>query len=275
MHTTKTIQPIGKLFGRKLKNIRLSDFELSEGVYNSGIKTPPHSHKWALLCLILDGTYLEKNSLKQYTRSSSTAFFHPPEETHVSDFSNTNVGIFQIEIKPQRLAQMDCIASAFTQPLSFEGGAEIKLARKIYREFKWMDEASPIAIEGLTLELLAAAARSHNTKTNHYKTPDWLRNAKDFLHDNFTESYSLDEIAAEVGVHPKYLATEFRRRFHQTIGEYIRRLRIEYACREIANSDTPLVDIALSAGFCSQSHFARAFKSFMGYTPAQYRKRLR
>ncbi len=156
--------------------------------------------------------------------------------------------------------------------MNFAGGNEAQLAAKIYREFKWMDEASPTAIEGLTLEILAAAARSNYTTKNHYKTPDWLRNAKDFLHDNFSVNYSLDRIAAEVRVHPKYLATEFRRRYHLTIGEYTRRLRVEHACRELANSEASLVEIALSSGFCSQSHFARTFKLLTGFTPSQYRK---
>ncbi len=268
----KIIQPTGQLFGRTLKNIKLSDLELSEGSYNSGIETPEHSHKWALLCLVLKGSYLERNGSKQYQRSSSTVFFHPPEEPHVSNFSNTNVGIFQIEIKPQRLWQMDCIANVFRKPINFEGGNEAQLAAKIYQEFKWMDEASPVAIEGLTLELLAAAARSNYTKKNHYKTPDWLKNAKDFLHDNFSVNYTLDKIGAEVGMHPKYLATEFRRRYNLTIGEYTRRLRVEQACRELANSEASLVEIALSAGFCSQSHFTRTFKLLTGFTPSQYRK---
>ena len=169
----KIIQPTGQLFGRTLKNIKLTDLELSEGSYNSGIKTPQHSHRWALLCLVLKGSYLERNGSKQYQRNSSTVFFHPPEEPHVSNFSNTNVGIFQIEIKPQRLWQMDCIASVFRKPINFTGGNEFQLAAKIYREFKWMDEASPVAIEGLTLELLAAAARSNYTTKNHYKTPNF------------------------------------------------------------------------------------------------------
>ncbi len=270
----KIIQPTGQLFGRTLKNIKLSDLELSEGSYNYGIKTPQHSHQWALLCLVLKGSYLERNGSKQYQRNASTVFFHPPEEPHVSNFSNTSVRIFQIEIKPQRLWQMDCIANVFRKPINFEGGNEVQLVAKIYQEFKWMDEASPVAIEGLTLEILAAAARSIYTKKNHYKTPHWLRNAKDFLHDNFSENYSLDRIAAEVRVHPKYLATEFRRRYYLTIGEYTRHLRVEHACRELANSEAPLVDIALAAGFCSQSHFTRTFKLLTGFTPSQYRKNL-
>jgi AraC family transcriptional regulator len=271
----KIIQPTGQLFGRTLKNIKLPDFELSEGAYRPGLVTPRHSHEWALLCVVLKGSYFEKGGLGRYRRGPSTVFFHPPDEPHVSDFSDALAGIFQIEIRPRRLAQLGRVFGAFERPMNFEGGREFQLGLKIYREFKWMDEASPIAIEGLTLELLAAASRSHRDKTNHHKTPGWLKSATDFLHDSFSERYSLDRVAAEVGVHPKHLAAEFRRRHRQTIGEYLRRLRVEHARRELEDSEHTLAEIALASGFHSQSHFSRTFKLLTGFTPAQYRKTAR
>lgn len=268
------IQPTGQIFGQSLKNIKFGDFELTQGFYHSSINTPLHSHKWAMLCLVLKGSYFDITESKQQQRRASTVFFHPPDEPHISDFTRMNVGIFQIEIKPQRLRQMECLVSAFRNPVTFEGGIELQLGTRIYREFKLMDESSPIAIEGLTLELLAAVARSYYSKKNYSKIPGWLLKAKDFLHANFTENFTLDEIAAEIDVHPKYLATEFRRRFRLTIGEYTRHLRVEYASHQLAKSDACLVEIALAAGFYSQSHFARTFKQLTGFTPAQYRKNL-
>jgi AraC family transcriptional regulator len=79
------------------------------------------------------------------------------------------------------------------------------------------------------------------------------------------------EIARRVGVHPVYLASEFRRRYGLTVGEYVRQLRIEYASRQLSTSDTPLVEIALNSGFSSQSHFSWTFKRITGITPAQFR----
>jgi AraC family transcriptional regulator len=52
-------------------------------------------------------------------------------------------------------------------------------------------------------------------------------------------------------------------------------LRIEYACNELATTESPIVDIALSAGFCDQSHFTRTFKRLTGLVPSQYRDALR
>jgi AraC family transcriptional regulator len=59
------------------------------------------------------------------------------------------------------------------------------------------------------------------------------------------------------------------------VGDYVRKLRIEYACHELVASARPIVDIALAAGFCDQSHFTRTFKLAVGSSPSQYRAALR
>ena len=57
----------------------------------------------------------------------------------------------------------------------------------------------------------------------------------------------------------------------QTVAAYIRQKRIEYACRALAETDAPLADVALAAGFADQSHLGRTFKRIMRTTPAAYR----
>jgi AraC family transcriptional regulator len=59
--------------------------------------------------------------------------------------------------------------------------------------------------------------------------------------------------------------------YRSTIGEMVRHERIEFACREILKPDAKLTDVAISAGFYDQSHFAKTFKQIIGVTPAQYR----
>ena len=88
----------------------------------------------------------------------------------------------------------------------------------------------------------------------------------------FSETLTLEEIAAVAGVHPVHLASVFRRHYGCTVGDAVRRLRIDYACRQLARSEVSLAEIALDAGFASQSHFTRTFRRLTGTTPAQYRK---
>jgi AraC family transcriptional regulator len=76
-------------------------------------------------------------------------------------------------------------------------------------------------------------------------------------------------------VHPVYLACAFRRHYRSTVGEYVRRLRVEFACRELSATRAPLAQVALAAGFADQSQFSRTFKRVVGLTPTEYRKMFR
>jgi len=118
-------------------------------------------------------------------------------------------------------------------------------------------------------ELLGEAIRFSKVKIN---PPNWLIQTRELLQDRFQESLSLSEIAATVGVHETHLSREFKRYFRLTVGDYLRRLRIEFACRQISASDVPLSEIALASGFADQSHFTKTFSQMMAMTPAAYRK---
>jgi AraC family transcriptional regulator len=137
-----------------------------------------------------------------------------------------------------------------------------------------MDTASKLIIEGLTLEMMAETAR-HSAQNVEKAIPHWLRRAKDLIHTRFAQNLTLDQIASEVGIHPVHLASVFRKQYQCTVGEYVRELRIEYACREIAKGETPLAIIALEAGFANQGHFSGTFKRLTGLTPSAYRNSTR
>ena len=94
------------------------------------------------------------------------------------------------------------------------------------------------------------------------------------VHAGSSESLSLSQVARAVNVHPVYLAREFRRHYRCTVGEYVRRTRVEAACREMLKPDSSLAEIALICGFHDQSHFSRTFKRVMSVTPAVYRASL-
>jgi len=112
----------------------------------------------------------------------------------------------------------------------------------------------------------------HATNAGEASAPRWLRQVRDLLHDEFTESPSLHDIAQAVGVHPAHLARLFRQRYHCTIGDYLRELRLERARHLLSTSNTPLAEIALSAGYSDQSHFSAALKRSTGLTPSEFRR---
>jgi AraC family transcriptional regulator len=82
----------------------------------------------------------------------------------------------------------------------------------------------------------------------------------------------LGELAADVSVHPVHLARAFRKRYLCSVGDYIRKLRIEAACHALLNSDTAIAEIALRSGFSDQSHLCRTLKQYTGMSPRHFRR---
>lgn len=266
--------PPGSYYGVTLRSRRIAGFELSERVYSPGYQTPKHTHKQALFCFVMAGRYTESYGGRTRECASSTLLFHPPGELHAEYFHETGGRSFIVELAPDWLAKVRESLPVAENSADFRGSVFELLAHKLYREFSHEDGASALIVEGLMMEMLGETMRSGGAPEPHV-SPRWLRQAKELLQARFTENLTLADVARTVGVHPVHLAQTFRKSCQCTIGEYVRKLRIEYACRELATTARPIVDIALAAGFCDQSHFTRTFRRVTGSAPSQYREALR
>jgi AraC family transcriptional regulator len=264
--------PLGQLHGKLLKRATVRGVTLAETTYSPNLKIPKHLHSCAYFCFVLQGGYREIYGQRNRECKPSTLVFHPPDESHSDIFEKSGSRCFNIQINSElfELARQHSIK--FDGSVEFYGGTLIALSSKIYKEFTEMDEVSPLVIEGITMEMLAEASR-RGVRHFNSKPPRWLKQAREFLDAHFSDNFTFSDVAISVGVHPVHLAREFRRRYRCTLGEYTRRLRIDFACRELAKPDSSLVEIALTSGFSSQSHFSTIFKRLTGVTPADYRAR--
>ena len=252
-----------------LKTQDINGYTLFESLYPSELKQPRHTHSLASFSFVLAGSYIENCGGQTSTRTSSTLIFHPPQEAHAVDYQS-EVRILSVQLDLQRFAQIREHSIILDESSICRSETVAWLGKRIHQEFRRMDSFSWLSIEGLVLELLAEASRSR-IGAGEKSIPRWLAEAKDFLHDNFSESIVLDEVVKIAGVHPVHLSRVFRRTFGCTIGEYVRRLRVESAARQVSLTDAPLGEIAHAAGFSDHSHFNRIFRSIYGLTPNQYR----
>ena len=85
------------------------------------------------------------------------------------------------------------------------------------------------------------------------------------------EPVTLEETAGHVGLNPAYFSTLFKQSCGSSFKEYLNMIRIEESKRLLANTDYPILDIAVSVGFEDQSYFSKVFKKYTGLTPKQYR----
>jgi len=269
MHMNLKLCP-GQFFGIVLKQRKVADSILTEYSYPPETKITRHSHTLPYFSIILHGAYDETHGNKIRECKPAMLFFHPEGEVHADRFRGDLCQIFCFELGTQWLERASKCSLTLNHPVEFPSGSAVWLASRLYRELYATDAASSLVVEGLLLEIVAEVGR-YIPGGVRSRPPGWLEQAKELIRTNFSESTSLNAVAEVVGVHPIHLSREFRRYYHQGIGEYVRRLRIEFACREMAGSQTPLLDIAVAAGFADHGHFTRTFKCLTGLTPSQYR----
>lgn len=257
-------------YGKLLSQSRFGDFKLSETGYTAGQELPKHSHALSYLCMTVRGRYCETSERTTQQCAPLTLAFHPAGAEHRVYFDSGEARLFNVEVEEQWMKRLRECQMGMDHPVYYRGGPPSWLAFRLYKEYKSMDTLSALMMEGLLLEIMVEASRS-SVKEMKSKPPDWLTKARDLLHDSFVQSLSLKQIATSAGVHPVHLAVRFRKHYGSTIGDYVRKLRIDFACSQLVETDQPLIEIALAAGFCDQSHFSRTFKQITGVSPSEYR----
>ena len=86
------------------------------------------------------------------------------------------------------------------------------------------------------------------------------------------EQLELDTLARVANFSSFHFHRLFTAWFGETLGEYVRRRRLETAAvRLVAQPRLPVLQVALSVGFGSTEAFARAFKARFGSTPTAWR----
>jgi AraC-like DNA-binding protein len=259
-------------YGDLLGTIDTSGFFVAEKVYSPNLTIPLHSHDTIVMSLPLFGSFVESNSLSQYLCNKFGLSINPAGEDHGSRFCDHESRCLILEVKPSNLTLNHRTLKALDRPLYIEDSALSGLALRVYRELKSADEASSLAVEGLLLEMIALTIRD-GPRVGTGRPPKWLVYSRDYLHAHFNERISLQQLGDVAAVHSSHLARMFRRHYRCSIGEYVRRLRLDHSARELSQpEERSLAEIAANAGFYDQSHFVNAFKRHTGMTPSEFRR---
>lgn len=258
-----------QLSSKVINSNSIAGFELTENVYPANYQTPLHSHDYAYFCFILEGDYtLDYRAIGHLCQPSKLLFF-PPGADHACRI-HTKSRCFNFQLNSQLLAYASCHNDIPTDHIVQNRSELSHLALRLYHEMYSIDEFSILTVEGLIHEITAEFLRSAE-KSSGRAAPRWLLTARDFISDEFRNHLTLSAIADLADVHPTHLAREFRRNFHVTIGDFVRKRRVEFGCLTLVRSKAPISEIASEAGFYDQSHFTRVFKKATGMTPAAYR----
>jgi AraC family transcriptional regulator len=257
----------GRFFGKKRRVRREGDLLLVDSWHPAGSRLPRHAHDRAYFCFNHGGVYEEAFGRRRRICRPGLVVFHPPGEAH-SESHQTAVSSLNVEIGDSWLQRLADAGRTLDAPAERLDDDTSRAAARLLAELGRRDLDSALVIESLTWEILHALG---GQPTAMGRAPGWLSAARDLLDRQFPERVSLRGLAREAGVHPVHFAAAFRRFQGCSVGEYLRRRRLQFARQRLADRDVPLAQVAAEAGFADQSHLTRTFKRFAGMTPSRYR----
>ena len=84
----------------------------------------------------------------------------------------------------------------------------------------------------------------------------------------------LKDVADFVAQNPTSLCRYFKKPTDKSIFQVLAEIRVEYACKLLANSDLTITEVAFSSGYNTPTLFFEQFQKIVHFIPAEYRREI-
>jgi AraC family transcriptional regulator len=254
--------------GRIVRSFASRGFNVQWAQYLPDTRMRRHSHAEARIILVLRGVVEETVGRCTEVSMAGSVLVKPPDVLHQDVFGPERLSAVILSVEPSA-TEICGRDSVLTRWQWCHGGP---LTRSMLRMFSVIS-SSPVVpedeIENCIADVLASTDDCSHVRGG---PPRWLDDVRIAIHDQRGAGLLVRSLAATAGVHPVYLARQFRRYFGVSVVRYIRRIRACEAARALGTSRLPLAQIAVAAGFADQSHLCRTFAQTFGTTPAAFRR---
>ena len=136
------------------------------------------------------------------------------------------------------------------------------------------DECQIAAVRASVLNLLIYLIRNHSDRfagagESRSSQDRSIKMAINYIHANYAQKLTLEQLASEVGLSKYYFSREFKKATGLTVIQFINTVRCRNAKKLLAARKDSIHDIAISCGFDNDSYFARTFRQIMGCLPSE------
>ncbi|OJJ22103.1 hypothetical protein BKI52_08675 [marine bacterium AO1-C] len=249
--------------GTVRKQISHNDCKATIVDYHQPVSEDWHHHDNVVLCLILRGGTLESRKKTETQAVPGKILLYNQGEVHRNTHTQFPSKNLNLELEEAFFSKNDLQSVNFNQAFIKNLDIHFQLL-KIYQELNLNDSYSN---QALYTSLLAIFGQ--NTPT--LPVSPWLKDLEEVLADRWNEFISLKELSQELNLHPVTISRYFPKYFGCSLGDYMRKLKVERALFYLQHTIKPLTEIAYDCGFADQSHFIRVFKAYTGFTPKAYK----
>jgi AraC family transcriptional regulator len=216
--------------------------------------------------LVVSGSLRETVGRAQEIARALSIVVKPGDTEHADQFGETGARTLQIGLTAAEAAGLREWEPAARQWRWTHAGPAVPAFLRLLAILRTRPHDDVLLERGATDVLSSLRALTDDPRGD---PPVWLARVREEM-DDVGSGVRVRDIAARAGVHPVYLARQFRRFFGSSVVAYLQRRRVTRAADLIASSSLPLSSVAFESGFADQSHLSRSFRSGTGFTPGAY-----
>ncbi|WP_113928860.1 response regulator [Bacillus sp. P14.5] len=130
-----------------------------------------------------------------------------------------------------------------------------------------LEEVRKSTLEGLK----ACAQLLVNGESKPHMDNELLDKALHYIHANYTEELTLQNVADHIHISRNYFSILFKRLMDQNFIDYVIELRVKKAKELLRQTSLKVYEVAANAGFNDVKYFSKLFKKVTGQSPGDYR----
>ena len=239
---------------------------LREVVYRPNLLQERHAHDETTVTLVVAGSLRETVGRTQEIARALSIVVKPGDTEHADQFGASGARTVQISLTARDAADLRAWEPSARTWRWTHAGPAVPAFLHLLSGLRAHPGDDALIDRGVTDVLSSLREVPDDSRR---EPPAWLRSVREEI-DDTGSGMRVGDLAARAGVHPVYLARQFRRFYGSSVVSYLQRRRVTRAADLIASSSLGLSTVAFQAGFADQSHLNRSFRAGTGFTPGAY-----
>lgn len=102
---------------------------------------------------------------------------------------------------------------------------------------------------------------------------DLVIKAQEFIEENYFDKITIEELADILAIGRRSLERRFKKATHNTLVEYIQRVKIEAAKKSLESTRNNVNEVMYDVGYSDMKAFRNTFKKITGLSPLEYKNK--
>ena len=152
----------------------------------------------------------------------------------------------------------------------------LDMLEEIYKLSQNQPETYELEVQRLLLGIWSGLYRHRGDPCAPPSDPERverLRVILSFLHENYGEKITLEDVAKQVGLCKSECCRFFKRQMNQSLFDYLLDYRVGRSLPLLQAGKDTVAEVASQVGFSNPAYFSKVFRSRMKQSPREYQRR--